>query len=192
MDGGFGWSSPWPWGNQAWSGADISGDTGYMLYLVDAKKQMAEILYYARVSDPHVTVWKETIRYTNNEDNFKVTQEELQMYDFIASAAEFDSAYALGINLTPMDYKTNGLGEVLNERSVNYGYKNDPLMDPIQSAQHFLNLLDNENKVKLEKGSEGDEVLLNIHFMEDGKMRQIKMVQPWGKDGIWVPQDDHT
>ena len=189
---GFGWSSPWPWGNQAWSGADTSGETGYMLDSVDTKKQMAEILYYARVSDPHVTVWKETIYYTNEEGNFQVTQEELQMYDYIASAAEFDSAYALGINLTPMDYKTNGLGEILNERSVNYGYKDDPLMDPIQSATYFLNLLDNENKVKLEKVSEGDEVLLNIHFMEDGKTRQVKMVQPWGKDGIWVPQDDPT
>lgn len=190
MGEGFGWSSPWPWGNQAWSGADTSGDTGYMLYSVDTKQQMAEILYYARVSDPHVTVWKETIHYINEEGSFQVTQEELQMYDYIASAAEFDSAYALGINLTPMDYRTNGVGEILGERSVNYGYKDDPLMDPIQSAAYFLNLLDNENKVKLEKVSEGDEVLLNIHFMEDGKTRQIKMVQPWGKDGIWVPQDD--
>lgn len=192
MGEGFGWSSPWPWGNQAWSGADTSDDTGYMLYSVDTKKQMAEILYYARVSDPHVTVWKETIHYINEEGKFQVTKEELQMYDYIASAAEFDSAYALGINLTPMDYKTNELGKIINERSVNYGYKDDPLMDPIQSAKYFLNLLDNENKVKLEKVSEGDEVLLNIHFMEDGKTRQVKMVQPWGKDGIWVPQDDPT
>lgn len=190
MGDGFGWSSPWPWDTQPWSGADTSGDTDYMLYSVDTKQQMAEFLYYARVSDPHVTVWKETIHYTHKEGNFQVTQEELQMYDYIASAAEFDSAYALGINLTPMDYKTNGLGEILNERSVNYGYKDDPLMDPIQSATYFLNLLDNENKVKLEKVSEGDEVLLNIHFMEDGKTRQVKMVQPWGKDGIWIPQDD--
>lgn len=192
MGEGFGWSSPWPWDTQPWSGADTSGDTDYMLYSVDTKQHMAEILYYARVSDPHVTVWKETIHYINEEGKFQVTKEELQMYDYIASAAEFDSAYALGINLTPMDYKTNGLGKIINEHSVNYGYKDDPLMDPIQSATYFLNLLDNENKVKLEKVSEGDEVLLNIHFMEDGKTRQIKMVQPWGKDGIWVPQDDIT
>ena len=192
MGEGFGWSSPWPWDTQPWSGADTSGDTDYMLYSVDTKQHMAEILYYARVSDPHVTVWKETIHYINEEGKFQVTKEELQMYDYIASAAEFDSAYALGINLTPMDYKTNGLGKIINEHSVNYGYKDDPLMDPIQSATYFLNLLDNENKVKLEKVSEGDEVLLNIHFMEDGKTRQIKMVQPWGKDGIWVPQDDLT
>ena len=192
MGEGFGWSSPWPWDTQPWSGADTSGDTDYMLYSVDTKQHMAEILYYARVSDPHVTVWKETIHYINEEGKFQVTKEELQMYDYIASAAEFDSAYALGINLTPMDYKTNELGKIINERSVNYGYKDDPLMDPIQSATYFLNLLDNENKVKLEKVSEGDEVLLNIHFMEDGKTRQVKMVQPWGKDGIWIPQDDLT
>lgn len=192
MGDGFGWSSPWPWDTQPWSGADTSGDTDYMLYSVDTKKQMAEFLYYARVSDPHVTVWKETIHYTHKEGNFQVMQEELQMYDYIASAAEFDSAYALGINLTPMDYKTNGLGKIINERSVNYGYKDDPLMDPIQSAKYFLNLLDNENKVQMEKVSKGEEVLLNIHFMEDGKTRQVKMVQPWGKDGIWIPQDDIT
>lgn len=189
---GFGWSSPWPWDTQPWSGADTSGDTDYMLYSVDTKQQMAEILYYARVSDPHVTVWKETIHYIDEEGKFQVTKEELQMYDYIASAAEFDSAYALGINLTPMDYKTNGLGKIINERSVNYGYKDDPLMDPIQSAKYFLNLLDNENKVQMEEVSKGEEVLLNIHFMEDGKTRQVKMVQPWGKDGIWIPQDDIT
>ena len=158
----------------------------------EKQNDTADILYYAMVSDPHVTVWKETIHYINEEGKFQVTKEELQMYDYIASAAEFDSAYALGINLTPMDYKTNELGKIINERSVNYGYKDDPLMDPIQSATYFLNLLDNENKVKLEKVSEGDEVLLNIHFMEDGKTRQVKMVQPWGKDGIWIPQDDIT
>ncbi|MCI7106651.1 MAG: hypothetical protein MR945_02060 [Agathobacter sp.] len=190
MGGGFGWSSPWPWGDQPWSGADTSGDTGYMLHSIDTQNQTAEILYYARVSDPHVTVWKETIHYTLEDGQFQVTQEKLQVYDSIASAWEFDSAYAQGINITPMDYKTNGLGEILNERSVNSNYKNDPLMDPIQSAQYLLNLLNNENKVQLEKVSEGNEVLVKITFLEDGKVREIKMIQPWGKKGIWVPQDN--
>ena len=106
------------------------------------------------------------------DDSFQVTQEELQMYDAIASGWEFDAAYALGINLSPMDYKTNGLGETLNERSVNYGNKNDPLLDPVRSAQYLLNLLDNENKVQLEKVSEGDKVFVKITFPEDGTVWQ--------------------
>lgn len=182
VNGDFGGSSPWPWGEKAWS--------GYMPYSVDTKNQTAEILYYARESDPHVTVWKETIHYALEDGSFQVTQEELQMYDAIASGREFDAAYALGINLSPMDYKTNGLGETLNERSVNYGNKNDPLLDPVCSAQYLLNLLDNENKVQLEKVSEGDEVFVKITFPEDGTVRQVKMIQPWGENGIWVPQDD--
>lgn len=190
VNGDFGGSSPWPWGEKSWSGADAAGDTGYMPYSVDTKNQTAEILYYAMESDPHVTVWKETIRYALEDDSFQVTQEELQMYDAIASGWEFDAAYALGINLSPMDYKTNGLGETLNERSVNYGNKNDPLLDPVRSAQYLLNLLDNENKVQLEKVSEGDKVFVKITFPEDGTVRQVKMLQPWGENGIWVPQDD--
>ena len=62
VNGDFGGSSPWPWGEKSWSGADAAGDTGYMPYSVDTKNQTAEILYYAIESDPHVTVWKETIR----------------------------------------------------------------------------------------------------------------------------------
>lgn len=67
---------------------------------------------------------------------------------------------------------------------------NDPLLDPVRSAQYLLNLLDNENKVQLEKVSEGDKVFVKITFLEDGTVRQVKMLQPWGENGIWVPQDD--
>ena len=70
----------------------------------------ATILYYAQVSDPHVTVWKETLQYTRKDDKIEIAHEELQMLNFIASGSEFENAYPKGIQNTPMDYHANGLG----------------------------------------------------------------------------------
>ena len=92
-----------------------------------------------------------------------------------------------------MDYYINGMGEILNERSVNYSYENDPLLDPVKAAQYLLNLSDNDGKVKLEIASDEtaseNEVLVNITFLENDVVWQVKMIQPWGENGIWIPQD---
>lgn len=189
----FGMSSPWPWKDNLWSEADSSENNSYLITHVDTQVQTADILYYAMVSDPHVTVWKETIHYTFENDQFRITQEALTMYDAISSGGEFVSAYPQGINGTMMDYYINGMGEILNERSVNYSYENDPLLDPVKAAQYLLNLSDNDGKVKLEIASDEtaseNEVLVNITFLENDVVWQVKMIQPWGENGIWIPQD---
>lgn len=177
----FGWSSPWPWG--------VEGNTNPD-YTVDTQTQTAVILYYAMVSDPHVTVWKETIHYTYENNKFQVTQEELKMYDEISTSEDFDAAYAHGIKGTAMDYRTNEMAEVLNEHAKNDSGGNDPLLSPVQSARYLLNLSDDDSRVQLAADYRVNSgVLVHITFLKDGTVRQVKMIQPWGKDGIWIPED---
>ncbi|MDE7183646.1 MAG: M56 family metallopeptidase, partial [Lachnospiraceae bacterium] len=82
----FGWSSPWPWGD--------------MYYIVSATEHAAEILYYAWVSDPHVTVWRELLTYNMEDGTCVITSESLQHMDGICIAEEFHHAYPNGITET--------------------------------------------------------------------------------------------
>ena len=142
-NGNFGWSSPWPWFDEE------SGMPAYQITQSDDTS--ATILYYAQVSDPHVTVWKETLQYTRKDDKIEIAHEELQMLNFIASGSEFENAYPKGIQNTPMDYQANGLGETLNEHAISANGMNPDgeynLTDPMEAAQYLLNLLRNDVKV---------------------------------------------
>ena len=144
-NGNFGWSSPWPWFDEE------SGMPAYQITQSDDTS--ATILYYAQVSDPHVTVWKETLQYTRKDDKIEIAHEELQMLNFIASGSEFENAYLKGIQNTPMDYQANGLGETLNEHAISAnGMSPDGeynLTDPMEAAQYLLNLLRNDGKVEI-------------------------------------------
>ena len=33
------------------------------------------------------------------------------------------------------------------------------------------------------------QVGIQITFLKDGQKRYLSMIQPWGKDGIWVPAE---
>lgn len=182
----FGWSSPWP----MWD-TSVDQNAGYTITLASENSYTASILYYAWSSDPHVTVWKEDVTFEKKEGNYQMTDETFHTYEYIASAAEFDEAYP-AINGTPMDYTVNGFGEILAKNALLSSstlYQN--LQDPVQACRYFLNLLDNENKVKVEKTmdetSEGTQVM--ITFTEDGGKRYVKMIQPENMNGIWIPQD---
>lgn len=185
MEDGFGWSSPWPWGSE---------ENCYFPHSVNAQTQTAEILYYAMVSDPHVTVWKETLHYSYENDRFQVTQEELKVYDAIACARDYDDAYAHNISGTGMDYRANEMMSVLNEHASAIPDSGDPLLDPVQAARFLLNLSEDENMVQLaladEENKKDGEVLVQITFPRDGVTRKVKMIQPYGKDGIWIPLDN--
>lgn len=182
-NGNFGWSSPWPWFDEE------SGIPAYQITQSDDTS--ATILYYAQVSDPHVTVWKETLQYTRKDDKIEIAHEELQMLNFIASGMEFEAAYPKGIQNTPMDYQTNGLGEALNEHAISAnGMSPDGeynLTDPMEAAQYLLNLLRNDGKVEITADKKDKtQVELKVHFTEDDITHHITMIRPWGKDGIWV------
>lgn len=182
-NGNFGWSSPWPWFDEE------SGMPAYQITQSDDTS--ATILYYAQVSDPHVTVWEETLQYTKKDNKIEVTSEELQMFNFIASGTEFEGAYPKGIQNTPMDYQTNGVGENLNEHAMSAnGISPDGeynLTNPVEAAQYLLNLLPNDGKVEITENQEYNTLVeLKVHFTEDDVTRYITMVRPWGEDGIYV------
>lgn len=182
-NGNFGWSSPWPWFDEE------SEMPAYQITQSDDTS--ATILYYAQVSDPHVTVWEETLQYTRKDDKIEIAHEELQMLNFIAGGSEFENAYPKGIQNTPMDYQANGLGETLNEHAISAnGMSPDGeynLTDPMEAAQYLLNLLRNDGKVEITADKKDKtQVELKVHFTEDDITHHITMIRPWGEDGIWV------
>lgn len=81
----------------------------------DQEEDVANIYYYAMVSDPHIFVWKEKVRYTQIEDarseadEYKLTGSTLHFYDSISSEEEFNEAYFVS-NKFRMDegYYVNG------------------------------------------------------------------------------------
>lgn len=178
----FGWSSPWPYSSEM--------TAGEILY---ADETSARIRYYATVSDPHVTVWIESLSYENRGGSYIVTDEELVMYDAIASGAEYMEAYEGGITGTPMDYTLNGLGEYLakNASGENAGYYAE-LKDPVSSARSLLNLSEDENKVNIEVIATTDStaIHLRIHFAEDDADQDMLMVVQG--ESIWVPVEPYS
>lgn len=196
VDGGgqeytsFGWSSPWPWGNAY---DEESAERNYRI--VNITDHSAEILYYAWVSDPHVTVWRELLTYEIEDDKFTVTSEELQVMDGICTSEEFYRAYPGGIiSGTMMDYYAfNGAGEALNSHAVNNkdrGWGYEKLFEPDTAAVYLLNLLDNPNKVGIRTGVDGsvEHCTVRLEFYEFGTYVDVMMIQPYGPDGIWLPQ----
>ena len=182
----FGWSSPWP---------VLETDC----WVKNLEENQATILYYARTSDPHVTVWVEYLGFEmgedfETEDDFRVTSSEIIFLDSIDDIVEFVLAYEGGINDTPMDYLTNGLGEALNENAKenrdNEWYKD--LFSPETAAIRLLNLDAEKVTIDLSEGRSEGEVVIALMF-EDSEnsivLQGIKMIQPFGEDGIWIPQN---
>jgi len=182
----FGWSSPWPWG-----GNFDENTTAKNYRILNVTDHSAEILYYAWVSNPHVTVWQELLSFTIENDECIVTSESLQFMDGICTAAEFRQAYPDGITGTMMDYASyNASGEALNHHATSnrddqwYG----KLLEPDSAAVTLLNILKNPNKVGVHvTQSDTNTCTVTFDFYEDGNSVSVQMIQPYGSDGIWVP-----
>lgn len=87
-----------------------------------------------------------------------------------------------------MDYRVNGMGKMLNKNMTAAGV----LTEPTEAARQLLNLSSDEKLVSVEKDSESEDqtkVGLEITFLKSGEKRYICMIQPWGKDGIWIPAE---
>lgn len=117
-----------------------------------------------------------------------------EMYDAISDSSGFTAAYGVGINGTPIDYLTNGAGEALNENALqNREYYQDyqDLFAPETAARTLLNLSLQEEEVAVTAGSRQDDgsVEVTVSFLADGGSAAVKMVQPYGEEGIWIPQD---
>lgn len=175
----FGWSSPWP----------VEDDS---VRILELSEDRAEILYYAWVSDPHVTVWRQSLTYHKENSRWLVDQVDTDIMEYICVLEEFEKAYPDGqISDTPMDYLKNGMGEALNSNALLSSttiYL--PLFKPDTAAVYLLNLLQNEGKVAVEARIDEKEkkAKVTVEFMEDGKEAAVLMIQPYGENGIWIPQ----
>lgn len=185
LDGNsFGWSSPWPW---PWE-----GKTDYYM-VVEETDSEAVILYYAWVSDPHVTVWRETLtaHYSGTDGKVSVEAEQLTYMEDIDTYEEYMQAYPNGIAGTPMDYVTNGAGESIRQQTETAEVSNDYFAQfflPETAAVTQLNLSEESEKVQVETGEseEDGSVPLKIIFTESGDEVSLHMIQPYGENGIWV------
>lgn len=183
----FGWSSPWPWGSEG----ELKN-----YRIVSASDKEAVILYYAWVSDPHVTVWREELSYTRKDGVFQVTSEQVRFMQGICVAQEFYMAYPDGvIDGTMMDYYAyNQAGEALNDNSKNPDMASgayEGLDAPDTAAVRLLNLLQNENKVTADVeylNEEQTQAVVMFTFLENASTVKVKMIKPYGEDSIWLPQ----
>ena len=180
----FGWSSPWP-------GMSTGLNSSCAILFLNDEKTEAEIVYSATDSEPHVYLWKELIKIAKDDNgDYKVVSEELIRYEDIETANKYNEVWSINsIALNALDYTENGLGEALNNNAMNStGNKYSDLFDPLKSARYLLNLSEDEEKVEVlaaESKEYGSFVL--IKFNDVDYHMSVGMVQPWGKDGIYVP-----
>lgn len=189
-DGSFqlGLSSPWPW----------NADSDYRIVKITDKS--AEILYYARTSDPHVTVWRESLELIPKQDSFLASSEQLEILDAICSEEEFKNAYPDGLSNTPMDYLWDNTAESLNQNALlssSWIYKTLSL--PETAAVYLLNLSeDTKASVTDAYDSTAENVMASSVTVKlefpDGFQTTVQMIQPFNQnfDGtsIWIPLDD--
>lgn len=181
----FGWSSPWPW--------DAQKD----YRIVECTPQEAVILYYAWTSDPHVTVWRERLTCQLKDSGYQVAESDILCMNSISDSGNFVAAYGEGIHDTPMDYLTNGAGEALNENALQdrnaggYYQSYQSLFAPQTAARELLNLSEDEIKVAARAGDvqEDGSVTVFIDFLREAVRMEVKMIQPYGEEGIWIPQN---
>ncbi len=179
----FGLYSPWPM-----EGASYT----YTIYNIIPFGDSATIYYVAVTSDPHVTIWEEEINYDWTDYELIITGEKITYYDSISKGAEFTRAYPYGIHNTGIDYLMNGLGETLNKNAKEIDYPSyQRLFAPETALLDLLNLVDDSSMVQVQwqqDDTKTGEINAQITFLEDKISTYIKMVQPYGKDGIWIPQ----
>lgn len=176
----FGESSPWP----------LDAEADVKICSMDSGQ--AEINYYAWTSEPHVTVWKETIRYESVDNRYVVTEESLLWLDDISTAEAFGAAYGNPFSLdgSRASYLDTGAWENLNLNAMlSSSMLYQDLFEPESAAVKLLNLSDDPAKVKVERmlAEEQDTIGLEITFLQDDTSVQISMSQPSGENGIWVP-----
>ena len=181
----FGWSSPWPMFNEE------------HYRIIDCSNKSAEILYYANDSTPHVYVWKEKLEFAALQDELKISNWSLERYDVISELEQYRNAYPRNqITDTPMDYYTNGLGEVLNNNALlssSEVYR--PLFEAGSAALELLNISKDYSLVHYNTEENGEETNVHIWFLNDDGSTDgtsVTMWQPYGKDGIWIPKEKES
>ena len=161
----FGMSSPWPDEYRFVVGSETGKDEG-----------QAQIWYYAWTSDPHVSVWKQEIEFTNTQDGYRATGSTMEYLDSISSLEEFKEAYRIENEYCFTDYVERGFVEAINyqtkydiengESDRNTAYRN-----PDTAAERIFNLTGGECAVSY--NSKGQSVI--EYTFADGSSVMIPM-----------------
>lgn len=180
---GFGFSSPWP----------MFTEPCYQI--VNCDSNGVEILYYASDSTPHVAVWREELKFSQNDDEILVSSWKMEWYDSIENVEDFYAAYPEGkIVGTVMDYSMNGLGAALNKNALENTASGiyQPLFQVESAAVSLLNISTDSKKVDYSTEDVGGEATVQIRFLNDGGSEdvvEVLMWQPFGEDAIWIPKE---
>ncbi len=184
----IGWSSPWPWGDEV----DIIGQ-GMDYKILEVTDSQATILYYAWASEPHVWTWRETLQYHVEDGELVIDSEQIEMPDAIATLEEYLRMYPdYSFSDTPMNYATNGAGEILNRNASQSSHESYmKLYAPETAVVYLLNLSEDANKVQAVAGEklENGNVPVTVTFLESGEKIYLIAAQPYGEDGIWIVQE---
>ena len=153
----------------------------------------ASLRYYAWSPNQMVTVWQENLTLQLQNENYVITSEELILFQNITTRESYCQAYGYddSLNNTRMDYLSHGTGVTLNQMAYqSYDSSYQDLFEPESAAVKLLHLSEDTTQVALERYWEENGVVgLEITFLDDGMSIYMNMVQPYGKDGIWIPQD---
>lgn len=176
----FGWSSPWPFFYD-------------YRYLIWGKK--AEIWYYAIVSDPHVSVWKQEIQYIEKDSKYYLTETSMQYLDSISSRDEFNEAYRIDGEAVFADYIENGFAEAI----LSHMEEEDSPFDytvyekPETAAEYILNLTGGVSIDESSRYSDSDKTgLATVRYtFADGSEVDIPMCAFTGDEAaggrkVWV------
>lgn len=145
----FGLSSPWPNEFRVVVTEELTGDGG-------EDGGLAEIWYYAWTSDPHVTVWKENLRFarigSGGEQDYRVTGSSLQYLDSISTSAAFDEAYLIAGEYQFTDYEERGFLESIQfqseyDRENREDDRNVVYRSPETAAVWIFNLTDGSAEI---------------------------------------------
>lgn len=164
----YGFSSPWP--------------DSYR-YVIDWKREKADIWYYAWTSDPHVTVWKEEKYYDKIGEEYRVIDGSLRYMDSISSKEEFEEAYLIQDKHLFVDYEENGFVEAISYQIENGTSAIDNLVyrTPQTAAAHIMNLTGGEASVA--DGGTPVQATMRYRFA-DGSEVEIPMYL--AAENVWV------
>lgn len=132
----FGYSSPWP---------------EEFRLTVDEEAQKAVLRYYAWSADPHVTVWREEMFFTETPDGYRVTDSQIRQFDAISTMEEFEEAYWIFDTYQFVDYEERGYVGAINEQTAfdrEAGIeqdRNSVYRSPRTAAEWILNLTGGES-----------------------------------------------
>lgn len=156
----LGMSSPWPL---------------FFRYQIVPEENRVDVYYYAWTSDPHISVWKEEIRYAAAGEDYRISESSLQMLDSISSKEAFDAAYRIQDNYQFVDYRENGFVEAIRfqREEGTSTVDNTVYLEPAKAAEHILNLKGGTGGVE---GGSDYQVMVRYTF-GDGSEALIPMVQ---------------